>query len=180
MRRLLLLRHAKAETAKPGRRDHDRILAERGQSDAERLGVYLTRHALVPDQALVSDAARTRETWTLLAQSFEQRFDDDDDAVRLDGDLYEASPETILRVIQETEPEVGTLLVVGHNPGLQQLAALLIASGDVDARRRLQEAFPTTALAVIHFATDDWSGVHPSGGRLEHFITPQWLKEATD
>jgi len=181
MRRLLLLRHAKAETAKPGRRDHDRILAERGRSDAERLGVYLSRHALVPEQALVSDSARTRETWTLLARALEPRFDDADaERVRVDSRIYEAAPETILQAIRETGPQVGTLLVVGHNPGLQQLAAVLIASGDVDARQRLQESFPTAALAVIHFATDDWAQVHPSGGRLEHFITPRWLKSSAD
>ncbi|HWL30637.1 MAG TPA: histidine phosphatase family protein [Xanthobacteraceae bacterium] len=179
MRRLLLLRHAKAETAKPGRRDHDRILAERGRSDAEGLGVYLTRHTLVPDQALVSDAARTRETWARLAQAFKPPFDEAE-GVRFEDSLYEASPETILHAIRQTERKVRTLLVVGHNPGLQQLAAVLIASGDVDARRRLQESFPTSALAVIHFATNDWSELHPSGGRLEHFITPRWLKEAAD
>jgi phosphohistidine phosphatase len=175
MRRLLLLRHAKAELAKPGGRDRDRILAERGRSDAVRLGVYLARHAFVPDRALVSTAMRTRETWTLLAKAFART-----PPVDFEEDLYEASPQAILQAIQDTEPDVATLLVIGHNPGLEELAAMLIASGDVDARRRLQESFPTAALAAIQFAAEDWRGAHPSGGRLEHFITPKWLEVATD
>ena len=70
--------------------------------------------------------------------------------------------------------------MIGHNPGLQELAAMLIASGDIDARERLGEDFPTSALAAISFAAEDWSGVHPHGGRLEHFVTPNWLATATD
>jgi phosphohistidine phosphatase len=183
MRRLRLLRHAKAETSNPGRRDHDRILAKRGRSDAARLGSYLARHSFVPDHALVSGAARTRETWTLLAEALGQDLGQDlgqEPTADIDESLYDASPRTIRQAIQETEPGVGTLLVIGHNPGLQELATMLTASGDVDTRRRLQESFPTTALAVIHFATEDWGGVHAKGGRLEHFITPQWLEAATD
>ena len=72
MRRLLLLRHAKAERSQPGGRDHDRVLAERGRADAKKLGVYLARHAFVPDRAVVSTAARTRETWALLATALRQ------------------------------------------------------------------------------------------------------------
>jgi phosphohistidine phosphatase len=175
MRRLLLLRHAKAETSNPGRRDHDRILAKRGRSDAERLGSYLVHHSFVPDHVLVSDSARTRETWALLAGAFGREPPAD-----LDERLYDASPQTILQAIRESEPNIVTLLVIGHNPGLQELATMLTASGDVDTRRRLQESFPTTALAVIHFTTEDWGGVHTNSGRLEHFITPKWLETATD
>ena len=57
---------------------------------------------------------------------------------------------------------------------------MLVASGDIDARERLGADFPTSALAVISFAAEDWSGVHPRGGRLEHFVTPDWLATATD
>ena len=76
--------------------------------------------------------------------------------------------------------DTGTLLVVGHNPGLQELAAMLVASGDIEARERLGRAFPTSALVVIGFAVESWNGVHPRGGRLEHFLTPAWLAAATD
>ena len=175
MRRLLLLRHAKAERLQPGGRDQDRVLAARGRADAKTLGAYLARHAFIPDRAVVSTAARTRETWTLLAAamvkappaSFEER-------------LYDASPESILQAVKETGPDTGTLMVIGHNPGLQELAAMLVASGDIEARERLGREFPTSALVVITFAAENWNGVHPRGGRLEHFLTPRWLAAATD
>ena len=175
MRRLLLLRHAKAERALPGGRDHDRVLEARGRADAKKLGAYLARHDFVPERAVVSTSARTRETWALLATAFSKV-----PPVSFDDRIYDASPESSLAAIKETGREIGTLLVVGHHPGMQELAAMLVASGDIDARERLGEDFPTSALALISFAPADWSGVHPQGGRLEHFVTPRWLETATD
>ena len=175
MRRLLLLRHAKAERSQPGGRDHDRVLAERGRADARKLGAYLERHAFVPERAVVSTSARTRETWKQLAAAFGKV-----PAVTFDDRIYDASSDTLLKTIRETGPDTGTLMVVGHNPGMQELATALIASGDVDARERLGEEFPTSALAMITFAPADWASVHPQGGRLEHFVTPRWLETATD
>ena len=173
MRRLLLLRHAKAERPEPGGRDHDRALAARGRADAKKLGAYLARHAFVPDRAVVSTAARTRETWTQVAQAFSKT-----PTVSFEDRLYDATPQTILQAITETEPETGTLLVIGHNPAMQELATLLVASGDIDARQRLGEEFPTSALALISFAPEDWRGLHAQAGRLEHFVTPRWLETA--
>jgi len=175
MRRLLLLRHAKAESSQPGGRDHDRVLAERGRADSRKLGAYLARHAFAPDRALVSPSARTRQTWELVAAAFGKP-----PPVTFDERIYDASPQTLLEAIKETRPEIGTLLVIGHNPSMQELAAMLVASGDIDARERLGEDFPTSALAAISFVANDWSGVHARGGRLEHFLTPRWLETATD
>jgi phosphohistidine phosphatase len=175
MRRLLLLRHAKAERSQPGGNDRDRVLAERGRTDALKLGAYMVRHAFMPDLAVVSTAVRTRETWEQVAAAFQ-----DIPPAKFDDRLYEASPQAILEVIKETGPQVGTLLLIGHNPGVQELAAILIAAGDVDARQRLKEDFPTSALAVVNFAVEDWPKVHRHGGRLEHFVTPESLKSRTD
>jgi len=175
MRRLLLLRHAKAERSQPGGRDHDRILSKRGRNDAGAVGAYLLRHKFVPDRALVSTSARTRETWTLVAAAFSKA-----PKAEFDGRIYEASPEAILNSIRETGIAGKTLIVVGHNPGMQQLAAMLIASGDVDARQRLLEDYPTSALALISFASESWDNLHPMGGRLEHFVTPDTLQPASD
>ena len=175
MRRLLLLRHAKAERLQPGGRDQDRVLAQRGRADAKTLGAYLARHAFIPDRAVVSTAARTRETWTLLAAAMGKM-----PPVSFVERLYDASPDTILRAIKATGADTGTLMVIGHNPGLQVLAATLVASGDIEARERLGREFPTSALVVIGFAVESWNGVHPRGGRLEHFVTPKWLAAATD
>jgi phosphohistidine phosphatase len=175
MRRLLLLRHAKSERSQPGGRDQDRVLTDRGRADAPKLGAYMVRHALKPDLAVVSPSTRTRETWALVAAAF-----DSAPPVDYEDRIYEASAEAILQVIKETDPKIGTLLLIGHNPGLQELAAILVAAGDVEARQRLKEDFPTSALAVIDFALQDWSRVHLHAGRLEHFVTPRSLEAATE
>jgi phosphohistidine phosphatase len=175
VRYLLLLRHAKAERSQPGGRDHERVLTPRGRADAEKVGTYLARHRLVPDIALVSTAARTRQTWDRIAPGLPNK-----PPAGFEDRLYNATPEAILKAIAETSPEVGRMLVIGHNPGLQELAVLLVAAGEVDARQRLKEHFPTCALAVIEFAIDDWARVHPLGGRLEHFVAPRSLAAATD
>ena len=83
-------------------------------------------------------------------------------------------------MIRETRNSIRSLLVIGHNPGLQDLAGTLIASGDLDHRERLREKLPTAGLVVIDFALDEWAKVHPHAGRLERFIAPRWLEAATD
>lgn len=173
MLRLLLMRHAKADKGAPGTRDRDRPLNPRGLKDAAWMGSYLTRHALGPRQALVSPARRTRETWSGLALPGEV-------PVFFDDRLYEARAETILTAIRETEPTIGTVLVIGHNPGLHESTQILIASGDVEARERLHEGLPTAGLAVVDFAVDSWSKLHPHSGRLERFVTARLLRTATD
>ena len=175
MRRLLLLRHAKAERSQPGGNDRDRVLVERGRADALKLGGYMVRHAFMPDLAVVSTAVRARQTWEQVAAAFEVI-----PPVKFEDRLYEASPQAMLAVIKETGPQIGSLLLIGHNPGLQELAAILIAAGDVDTRQRLKEDFPTSALAVVNFALEDWSQLHRGAGRLEHFVTPRSLTASID
>ena len=171
--RLLLLRHAKTEKAEPGMRDHVRRLTERGEHDAPVLGAYMARHKLVPDRVLVSTAERTRQTWEYLAPTLSAR-----PRVTYEDRLYDAGADAILALVRKTEPEVRALLVIGHNPGLHDLARLLIASGDVEARERLNEGLPTSGLAVIDFAGDNWRKLHPQGGRLERFVSPRSLATA--
>jgi phosphohistidine phosphatase len=175
MRRLILLRHAKSDWTGMGVKDRDRALASRGRDSAPKIGAYMAHHALVPDLVLVSPATRARDTWELVAEvlpkappaAFEER-------------IYETGPKAIFEVIKATKPEVHVLLVVGHNPGLRDLAEFLIASGDIDARQRLLEKFPTAALAVIDFPVDDWARLHPKSGRLDRFVAPRQLDMATD
>jgi phosphohistidine phosphatase len=175
MRRLLLLRHAKAERPHQSGRDRDRVLTQRGRDDAARAGAFVVRHGLIPDLVVVSPSARTRETWDFAAAAFA-----DAPEPVFDERIYEAEAQMLLEVIAETGPEVASLLLVGHNPGMQELAALLIASGDLEARQRLNENFPTAALAVIDFALPDWSRLHPKSGRLERFVDRHSLAAATD
>src|SRR5581483_5390530 len=130
--RLMLLRHAKSEKAEPGTNDRERSLNPRGRKDAPKIGAYMAHHKLLPDRVLLSPARRTRETWQGVAKALLQPPD-----VEHDDRLYESGADAILRVIKETDPSVRTLLVVGHNPGLQDAARLLIAAGDVETRERL-------------------------------------------
>jgi phosphohistidine phosphatase len=170
--RLMLLRHSKAEKAEPGMRDHARHLNARGREEAPVIGAYMARHGLDPDRALVSTATRTRETWDGVAVELDAK-----PKVIFEERLYGAGTEAMLALVRETEPAVRTLLLVGHNPGLHDFCRLLIATGDVEARERLNENLPTSGLAVIDFAGKDWRKVHPKGGRLEHFVTPRLLAD---
>jgi phosphohistidine phosphatase len=173
--RLMIFRHAKAEKGAPGTRDRDRPLNPRGLKDAARMGAYMAHHALVPHHALISPAKRTRETWAGLVSALPGAV-----PTFFDDRLYDAGPEQILTVIRETQASIGALIVVGHNPGLHSAARLLIASGDIEARERLNEGLPTSGLAVIDFAGDDWERLHAQSGRLDRFVTPRQLKAATD
>jgi phosphohistidine phosphatase len=171
--RLLLLRHAKSEKAAPGAADHPRALNARGRGDARVIGSYLERHDLVPDLAVVSTAARTRQTWDLVAGELSSR-----PPVNYEPRLYDANADAIVALLKETASAVRALLAIGHNPGLHEAARLLIASGDIEARERLNEALPTAGLVVIDFAGRSWRKLHAHGGRLERFVTPRSLAEA--
>lgn len=174
MRRLLLFRHAKAERSEPGMEDRARRLVERGRADAAMIGAYLATHGLIPDRVMTSPSARTQETWKFTASSLRPA-----PTATIVEALYDATPHTIVEAIKKAEPTTHTLLVVGHNPGLQTAALMLIASGDVDSRERLREKLPTCGLAIIDFAFDDWSKLHARSGRLERFVTPKSLGGAS-
>jgi len=173
MRRLLLLRHAKAERSEPGTKDLARVLIDRGRKDAAKIGAYMAAHALVPDRVILSPAARTQETWKYAATAFRPA-----PAAMSSERIYDATPHCILAVIKDTPASAHTLLVVGHNPGLHDLALMLVAAGDIDARELLREKLPTSGLVIIDFAFDNWSKLHPQSGRLERFVSPKSL-EAT-
>ncbi len=174
MRRLLLFRHSKSERSEPGIRDPERALTGRGREDAGLIGAYLVRHGFIPDRVLVSTAVRSQETWKHAAPAFRPQ-----PAAVAEQRLYGATPKAILDVIKEIPDGVHTLLVIGHNPGLHELAAMLIASGDIETREQLREKFPTSGLAIIDFAFDDWGQLHARAGRLERFISPRTLDSRT-
>lgn len=175
MRRLMLLRHAKSDWTRPGMRDHDRELAERGRESAPRIGSYMARHALCPDLVLASTATRVRQTLDLVLPAFPEP-----PRIVYDDRVYEVEAGALLEVLKETPADVHVLLLVGHNPGLAELAELLIGTGDVETRQRLLEKFPTAGLAVIDFPLDDWRKLHPKAGRLDRFVVPRTIERAAD
>lgn len=171
MKRLLLLRHAKSGYP-AGVADHDRPLDERGERDAPRMGTYLAAEGLLPDLALVSSAARTQATFAHLAPSLGAL------ERRTEAGLYEAPPERILDLVRAADDPVRTLLVVAHNPGLEDLARRLVGFGDRYAFARLQQKFSTAGLAVIDFDVESWRDVAAGQGRLDRFVTPKSLAAA--
>src|SRR5690606_15840030 len=165
MLRLLLLRHAKSDRP-AGVQDHERPLAPRGVMQSEAMGKYMAGQGLIPDLAVVSTARRTQDTWQLAAPAFATVPSQNNE-----GRIYEAAPDDILTVIQETDAATRVLLVVGHNPGFEQLAGYLVGQGRPQALARLQKKFPTAALAVIDFSVADWRSVRAGTGFLERFET---------
>ncbi|MGO4705773.1 histidine phosphatase family protein [Microvirga sp. 2MCAF38] len=168
MLRLLLLRHAKASSPQ-GVLDIDRPLAKRGREAAARMGVYLRSEGLIPDLALVSPSLRTRETWDLVQPALGKV------EVEFHPGLYAAYALQLLAVVQQTEPENSSLMVVCHNPGCEELATLLAGHGKREAQIRMRHKYPTTALAVIDFDIETWDEVAFGGGTLDRFVTPQDL-----
>lgn len=175
MRRLILFRHAKAERPELGVEDRGRSLVERGRKEAGKIGAYMAAHALKPDRVVVSPAARTQETWKYLSAAFRPA-----PGSTMVERLYDATPHAILAVIKEAPASAHTLMAIGHNPGLHELALMLIAAGDVDARELLHEKLPTCGLVIIDFAFDDWGRLHPQSGRLERFVSPKSLEAAAN
>jgi phosphohistidine phosphatase len=168
VKQLLLLRHAKSSWDDPDLDDFDRPLAERGLKAAKLMGRELAARDWLPDQVLVSSALRTRDTWRLVAAELPAH-----PRVVFANALYDASAADVLSQIRLADPSSGCLVVVGHNPGLEDLAKQLAGSGsEAKARKRIEEKFPTTALARFVFE-GDWSGL--SSGQLTHCLRPKDL-----
>jgi phosphohistidine phosphatase len=174
MRRLLLLRHAKASPLS-GKGDRERPLNGRGKEDAARIGQYLETEGLIPDAALVSDSRRTRETLDLVLRAVRRRL-----PFFVAPELYGATDSEILEAVRITSKDIASLLVVGHNPGIAELAVDLLGSGGSADRARLKTKFPTSALAIVDFGVEDWSDVALRRGRLDRFVTPASLGGSDD
>ncbi|HEY8564040.1 MAG TPA: histidine phosphatase family protein [Beijerinckiaceae bacterium] len=173
MRRLLLLRHAKSDWPE-GVQDLDRALAPRGREAAPRMGAYLAAEHLLPDLVVVSPARRTRETWDLVRPFL------GDVETRVEPRLYEATVDRLLEVVRDADAEARALLMIGHNPGFEDLARRLTGHGDRYAFARLAQKYPTAGLAVIDFPLERWAEVEPRAGRLDRFVTPKTLGADAD
>jgi len=149
MRRLILFRHAKAEPRAAGEDDFDRPLSARGREDAALIGKALAAEGLVPDHALISPARRTAETWICARDPFPRI------RAELNRNLYDAAPEDIRAAIETVADRCDTLIVIGHNPGLHELAVELLLDAGVSAQvvEPVAARFPTATAAV--FAIDE-------------------------
>ena len=164
MRTLLVLRHAKSSWKHPKLSDHDRPLNKRGQDDAPRIGRLLRQQRLSPGAIISSTAKRARRTAEEVARS--STFDS---AVQFEPRLYLADPATILDVVRRVDPDTRRVMVVAHNPGLEELIRRLT---DRD------EPLPTAGLAQIRLPIDTWRDLGVSTrGRLVSLWRPKELKD---
>ncbi len=166
-RTLILIRHAKSDWDDPRLTDHQRALNPRGRRAAPRIGAWLAREGLRPEEALVSDATRTRETWHLIADRLR-----DAPAPRLIPALYHASPDTMLRHLRDASASV--VAMVAHNPGTAALARMLAKTPPAhpDFGR-----YPTAATTVLGFDAEDWRDIAPGTGQVRAFVTPRDLPD---
>ncbi len=165
--RLILTRHAKSSWGNPGLRDHDRPLNRRGRAACEAIGDWLVARGHLPQEALVSSATRTRETWARIAARLESPPE-----ARILPSLYLAEPEAMLAALrQATAPSV---ILVAHNPGSAWLARGLAGAPPrhADFRR-----YPTGATAVLDFDADSWGPVGWGGGQVVDFVVPRELTQ---
>lgn len=158
-RRLILMRHAKSDWGSRTLSDHARPLNPRGRRAARAMGDWLRQQGLLPDTALVSTAMRTRETWTRLGLGGKVRFSDA---------LYHAAPEDILGELRGAFG--ANVLILGHNPGIAEFAALLLAAPPAHPRF---DDYPTCATLVADFEIRSWADLRPGTGRLVAFVTPR-------
>lgn len=163
--RLILTRHAKSDWTDPMMDDHDRPLNKRGRKSASAIGTWLAEQGYRPDLALVSTAARTRETWARIMPAFASP-----PAVAFDDMLYHAEPDALISAVRGAEAP--TVMIVGHNPGMAFFARALLAAPPNDA---VFDRYPTAATSVIDFAADDWAEVTWGAGRLAGLVFAQAL-----
>src|ERR1700680_2160518 len=174
----MLLRHAKTENHAPSARDQDRRLDNRGRSDAAEIGSWIGRHPLFPDSVLVSPAIRAHQTWEIAWKAMKDLVPEPQ--VELIPELYGADPSQLLETIRDASAaDPKTLMLVGHNPGMHELALALAGSGDAMCRKALADNLPTSGLAVFDFGIDDWADVAFRRGRLVRFMSPKLLKQTS-
>ena len=164
--RLLLIRHAKSSWDDASLADRERPLAKRGRDAAERMGAHLRHEGQRPDVVLCSASTRTRETLELL------RFRDADVAY-LD-ELYGASSHELLGSVGEVRDDAEVVALIGHNPGMQDLAIALAGNDATAGAVRLREKFPTCAVAAFD-VEGSWRDLGPERIRLVSFVVPKEL-----
>jgi phosphohistidine phosphatase len=168
MRRVYLLRHAKSSWEDGSLADRERPLAGRGKRAAKTMARHIEAERIRPDLVLCSPARRTRETLERIEGALGDGVE-----TRLDEALYGASEARLLGCLKALPQKVGSVMLVGHNPGLEDLALALASEGAELAR--LREKYPTAALATIDLPADRWSAVERGSGELVAYVRPKDL-----
>jgi phosphohistidine phosphatase len=168
MHTLYLLRHAKSSWSDSALADHERPLAQRGRRDAKRVAEHLARVGIEPELVLCSPAVRTRQTLDRVRAALGATS-----TVLLEAELYAASSNALLERIRVLPEEVSSVMLIGHNPGLQDLALARASAGPELAR--LEVKFPTAGLATLALEKTTWSQLSPGDAVLAAFVVPRQL-----
>jgi len=168
MHTLYLLRHAKSSWSDPMLPDRERPLSPRGRRDAKRMAEHLAGLGIEPELVLCSPAERTRETLELMRPALGAGS-----TVRLETELYAASSAELLERLRVVPEAVASVMLIGHNPGLQDLALALASAGA--GLEQLEAKFPTAALATLTLATTTWSRLSEADAVLDAYVVPKRL-----
>ena len=168
MKTLYVLRHAKSDWGDESLRDFDRPLNPRGRKAAKAVGRAMRDRGIHPDLVIVSPAVRAKQTVGRVLDGYGR-----DLPVHEDRRIYEAATETLIEVITHAPDDAERLMLVGHNPGFQDLIVAL--AQDSGLRGEVATGFPTAALAEIRFPIESWSEIAPDSGQLDGVIKPRDL-----
>ena len=169
---LSIFRHAKSSSDELAPTDIDRPLSERGIAAAPVMGAFMARAGLLPDLVLSSPSVRTRATAALAFTAFDRG-----PQILFEDALYLASAKTMLARIRRVEARIRHLMLLGHNPGLHELALDLAGEGPKKLIGELSDKLPTAGLVVIAFEAKTLAKIGAGTGRLVHFVTPRNLAE---
>jgi phosphohistidine phosphatase len=165
MKRVYLLRHAKSSWKDRSLADRDRPLARRGRRAAEAMAGHLEAAGVRPDLVLCSPALRTRETLERIEPGFGGEIE-----LRVEEQLYGASEASLFDRLSALPEEIGSVMLIGHNPGLEELGLALASEGE--GLVRMREKYPTGALATIELPADSWSRIERGSGHLVAYVRP--------
>lgn len=165
MPRLYLLRHAKSSWDEPGIDDRFRPLTSRGRKAARLAARYLEMEAIIPDLVLCSPAQRCQQTLEPLRAAF-----DDTVQIEIEEDLYGAGSGDLLRRLRKVPPDTESVMVIGHNPAIHELAVML--ARNPDDLVRLRDKYPTAAMATLNFP-GEWKNLGETAAVLEEFVVPR-------
>ena len=164
MKTLLLLRHAKSSKDDPNLKDFDRPLNERGTKDAQLIGKYIGQQKIKADLVISSPAERARQTTELVLKSAGLKIE-----LKFDKRIYEASVRSLLNVISQIEDTANAVILVGHNPGFEEL---------LEALTGVARDLPTASLACIELSVEKWSKARTGVGNLKWVVAPKELRRS--
>lgn len=167
MLQLVLFRHA--EAARPeGVADVERPLSPRGRADARAMGQLFAEQGSPPDLVVISPALRTRETWDIAGAGIAAV------PVRIEPQIYETTAESVLTaILRNLDPSARHVMLVGHNPWIEDLAWLLVGAEERQGGSPLRNGLPTAAIAILDLAATSWPELAPEEGRLQRFLAPE-------